>query len=174
MKALIAIILAGAALAGCGFGGETEAGPAAALTPPESSWVPGQATLPEYPEFAGVFTRATDLAEKRDRARERALERIKRAKIAARKRADAEARRRYLEAKRRAEAAYRRALREAARKRREQQERLRRIKERIARLKAEREKKLRVYPGEECKLENVRKRFDCRRGRLPDPATERK
>ena len=165
-------MLALGALAGCGFGGGEEAAPAAALTPPESSWLTGQKPLAAYTEFATLYGRASGVAEVRHRARERALERIRRAKIAARKRADAAARRRYLEAKRRAEAAYKRALAEAARKRREQERRRREIMKRIAEAKRRREEKLRVDPGPECKLENVRRRFQCKTGRLPDPATD--
>jgi hypothetical protein len=167
------LAIAGVALvAGCG--GDEAATPGAALTPPESSWVPGQKTLGEYARFATVLARAVDLAHARAKQRELALERIERAKIAAKKRDEAAARRRYLEAKRRAERLYKQALREAARKRRAQEERLRRIKERIARQRRAREEKLKVPPGEECKLENVRKRFNCRTGRLPDPATDGK
>jgi hypothetical protein len=172
--ATIAVLSAAGAIGGCGFGGDGTAVQGAALTPPESSWLPGQKALGAYPRFAAVFGRAAQLARKRLKERELALERIERRKIAARKRKDAEARRRYLEAKRRAERAYRRALAEADRKRREQERRIQRIKDRIARQKAARERKLRVYPGEECKLRNVRREFDCRRGRLPDPATDRK
>lgn len=162
-------------LAGCGFGGDDGSGvPGAALTPPESSWLPGQPALGSYPPFAAVLGRAVAVARRQREKRELALERIERQKAAARKRASDEARRRYLEAKRRAERAYKRALKEAARKRREQEERIRRIKEEIARKRREREKKLRVNPGEECKLQNVRERFRCKRGRLPDKATDRK
>jgi hypothetical protein len=173
--AAIAALCAAGAFGGCGFGGdESSAGPGAPLTPPESSWVPGQRALGAYPQFAAIFARAAQIAVERRESRELALERIERQKIAARNRADAEARRRYLEAKRRAERAYKRALAEAAEKRRAQEARLRRIRERIARLNAARERKLRVNPGEECRLAEVRRRYDCRRGRLPDPAGDRK
>ena len=172
LASLAAVALLG--VAGCGFGGDEEVVQGASLTPPESSWVPGQPPLGAYGEFAMVFDRALGLAADRRRARERALERIKRAREAARKRADAAARRRYLEAKRRAERLYRLALKRAAEERRRRAEELRRLKAERDRALAEREKKLRVAPGEECRLRNVRERFDCRTGRLPDPATDGK
>ena len=165
-------VLALVGVAGCGFGSDGSSVPGAALTPPESSWLPGQPPLGSYSQFARVFGRAVELAQERRKARELALERIERAKAAARRKADAEARRRYLEAKRRAERAYRLALKRAAEERRRREAELRRLKAERARALAEREKKLRVAPGEECKFENVRKRFDCRTGRLPDPATD--
>ena len=160
-------------VAGCGFGGDEDVVQGAALTPPESSWVPGQPPLGAYQEFAMVFDRALGLAADRRKAREKALERIRKAKEAARKRADAEARRKYLEAKRRAERQYRLALKRAAEARRRQEEKLRRLRAERRRALAEREKKLRVPPGDECRLRNVRERFDCRTGRLPDPAGDR-
>jgi hypothetical protein len=168
------LVVALAGLAGCGFDGGEEGAQGASLTPPESSWVPGQPALGSYSEFATVFDRALGLAADRRRARERALARIQKAKEAARKKADAEARRRYLEAKRRAERLYRLALKRAAEARRRQEEKLRRLRAERRRALAEREKKLRVAPGEECRLKNVRERFDCRTGRLPDPATDGK
>jgi hypothetical protein len=166
--------LALVAIGGCGFGGDDSPVHGAALTPPDSSWLPGQKPLGAYPEFAAVFGRAVELAAAREKARQLALERIERAKIAARKKADADARRRYLEAKRRAERQYRLALKRAAAERRRREAELRRLKAERARKLAEREKKLRVPPGEECKLQNVRKRFHCKTGRLPDPAAHRK
>ena len=171
--ATIGASLAFGLIAGCGFGGDESAAPGAALTPPESSWLPGQKTLADYARFASVLDRAAALAADRWKQRELALERIEREKLEAKKRDESEARRRYLEAKRRAERLYAKALREAARKRREQEERLRRIKERIAEARRKREEKLKVPPGEECKLPNVRKRFNCRTGRLPDPGGDR-
>ena len=174
-RAVTALLLVAlVALAGCGFGGDEAAVQGASLTPPESSWVPGQPPLGAYQEFATVFDRALGLAADRRKAREKALERIQEAKEAARKRADAEARRKYLEAKRRAERLYKLALKRAAEERRRQEEKLRRLREERRRALAEREKKLRVPPGEECRLANVRERFDCKTGRLPDPATDGK
>jgi hypothetical protein len=167
-------VIAAAAIGGCGFGGDEAPMPGAALTPPESSWLPGQKPLVAYPRFAAVFDRAVELARGRRKQRELALERIAREKLAAKKREEADARRRYLEARRRAQRLYRQALREAARKRREQEERLRRIKERIAEQRRKREEKLKIRPGEECKLPGVRERYDCKTGRLPDPATDGK
>jgi len=169
--AAVACFVALGAVAGCGFGDDSS-GPAAALTPPETSWLAGQDPLGAYREFAAVFGPAVELAERRLTRRELALERIEKAKIAARKRAEEEARRRYLEAKRRAERAYKRALREAARKRRELQERLRRKKDRLARKRRAYERKRRVEPGPECGLPGVRERFRCRVGKLPEPETD--
>jgi vacuolar-type H+-ATPase subunit I/STV1 len=177
MRGALATIVAFCAIGfagGCGFGDDGTDVPGAALTPPESAWLPGQKPLTAYPKFARVLDRSAKLAEKLLKQRELALERIEQRKIADRKRADAAARRRYLEAKRRAERAYRRALAEAARKRRAQQRKIAEAKRKIAAAKRRRERALRVDPGEECKLPQVRKRFECRRGRLPDPAGERK
>jgi hypothetical protein len=169
--AAIACVVALSAVTGCGFGGDDASAPATAL-PPDTSWLAGQDPLGAYAEFAAVFDPAVELAERRLKRRELELERIEKAKIAARKKADEEARRRYLEAKRRAERAYKRALREAARRRREQQERLERIKERLARKRAAYERKRRVEVGPECRLPGVRERYRCRVGKLPAPETD--
>ena len=168
----IACLVALCAVAGCGLGGDDADVPAAALTPPETSWLPDQDPLGAYAEFAAIFDPAVELAARRLERRELELERIEKAKIAARKRAQEEARRAYLRAKRRAERAYKRALREAARRRREAQERLRRQKERLARKRRAYERKRRVEKGPECDLPEVRERFKCRVGKLPEPETD--
>jgi hypothetical protein len=168
-KGLLALAAASClAAAGCGFGSDGSSVSGAALTAPESSWLPGQKALGAYSEFAGIFERAVELAQRRRKRRELALEKIERAKVAARNKADAAARRRYLEAKRRAARAYRKALERAAAERRRREAELRRLEAERARALAEREKKLRVPPGDECRLDNVRRRFNCRTGRLPD------
>jgi hypothetical protein len=165
----IACIVGLAALGGCGFGGGDSSGPAAALTPPETSWIPGQDPLGAYREFAAVFDPAVELAARRLKQRELELERIEKAKIAARKRAQEAARRAYERAKRRAERAYQRALRAAARERRERLEKLRRLRKKLARKKRAYERSLRVERGAECDLPEVRERFKCRVGKLPKP-----
>ena len=170
--AAIACLVALSAITGCGFGGDDSSGPAAALTPPDTSWLTGQDALGAYAEFAAVFDPAVELAERKLKRRELELERIEKAKLAARKRAQEEARRAYERAKRRAERAYQRALREAARRRREQQERLERIKERLAAKRRAYERKRRVDVGPECRLPNVRERYRCRVGKLPEPESE--
>ena len=169
--AAITCLVALGAVTGCGFGGDDSSAPAAAL-PPDTSWVAGQDPLGAYGEFAAVFDPAVELAERRLKRRELALERIEKAKIAARKRAQEEARRAYERAKRRAERAYKRALREAARRRREQQEKLRLLKEKLARKRAAYERKRRVEVGPECRLPGVRERYKCRVGKLPAPETD--
>ena len=169
-RALTAVaFVALVAVTGCGFGGDDASGPAAALTPPESSWLPGQDPLGAYGEFAAVFDPAVDLAERRLKRRELELERIAKAKAAARKRAEEAAQRAYERAKRRAERAYKRALREAARRRRARQEQLQRLKEKLARKRRAYERSRRVEKGPECDLPEVRERFKCRVGKLPEP-----
>lgn len=168
----IACVVALTAVAGCGFGGDDPSGPGAALTPPETSWLPGQDPLGAYGEFAAVFNPAVELAKRRLEQRELELERIEKAKIAARKRAEEAARRAYLRAKRRAERAYKRALRAAAQKRRERLEELRRLKEKLARKKRAYERSRRVEPGKECRLPGVRERYRCRVGKLPEPESD--
>jgi predicted small lipoprotein YifL len=170
--AAIACLVALSAVTGCGFGGDDSSVPGAALTPPDTSWLPGQDPLGAYAEFAAVFDPAVELAERKLKRRELELERIEKAKIAARKRAQEEARRAYLRAKRRAERAYKRALREAARRRRELQERLERKKERLARKKRAYERKRRVEVGPECRLPGVRERYRCRVGKTPVPESD--
>lgn len=170
--AAIFCLVALSAVTGCAFGGDDSGPPAAALTPLETSWVPDQDPLGAYAEFAAVFDPAVELAERRLKRRELELERIEKAKIAAKKRAEEAARRAYERAKRRAERAYQRALKEAARRRRAQQERLKRIKERLARKRRAYERKRRVEVGPECRLPTVRERYKCRVGKLPEPESD--
>jgi hypothetical protein len=171
VTAIAFVALAG--VTGCGFGGDDSSGPAAALIPPESSWLPGQDPLGAYGEFTAVFDPAVDLAERRLKKRELELERIEKAKLAARKRAEEAARRAYERAKRRAERAYKRALREAARRRREQREKLERLQEKLARKKRAYERSRRVPTGKECGLPGVRERFRCRVGKTPEPESDK-
>jgi hypothetical protein len=165
---LVALVV----VTGCGFGGDEASGPAAALIPPETSWLPGQDPLGAFRVFAAVFVPAAELARRRLKKRELELERIEKAKIAARKRAEEAARRAYERAKRRAERAYERALREAARQRRRQQEKLERLKAKRARQRARYERKRRVEVGPECNLPGVRERFKCRVGKTPVPESD--
>lgn len=153
---------------------DDQSGVAVALGPAESSWVPGQDPLTSYREFATLFDRALPLAQQRRRERERAIKALERRKLAAKKRAEADARRKYLEAKRRAQRLYRLALKRAAEQRRRQLEKIAREKARARRLARLREEKLKVRPGDECKLPGVRQKFECETGKLPDPATEGK
>jgi hypothetical protein len=168
----IACVVALAGVAGCGFGGDDSSGPVAALTPPETSWLPGQDPLGAYGEFAAVFDPAVELAERKLKKRELELARIEKAKIAARKRAQEAARRAYERAKRRAERAYQRALRAAARERRERLEELRRLRAEQRRKRRAYERSLRVEKGAECDLPEVRERFKCRVGKTPVPETD--
>lgn len=183
VKGLVPIVVVVALVAGLvvltmsllsGDDDEGGQGAALALGPVESSWVPGQPPLTEYSEFQALFDRALPLAQERREDREKALKELERRKIEAKKRAEEEARRRYEEAKRRAQRLYRLALKRAAERRKRQLERIAREKARIRRLMRERERKLRVDPGDECALANVRQKFECERGRLPDPATDKK
>ena len=179
VKAAVPLVVVGAVVAGCvvlalsvfaGGDGDGDGGTALALGPPESSWLPGQASLAQNPDFAVLAGRALPLAQERSRERERALEELERRKVEAKKRADAAARRAYERAKRRAERLYQLALKRAAEERKRQLERIAAAKRRAERLRREREEKLKVEPGPECDLPGVRETYDCRTGRLPDTA----
>lgn len=155
-----------AALAGCGGAGE---GPAAAgLKPSESSWVPGQPSLATFQAWAAITGRAAGLAEVREEARLRLLAAIEKARREARKHASDAARRAYLLARARAIAKYKAALRKAAREQREREERLRKRLELLEKLRRAREERLKVKPGEECELPEIKREFECLAGRLPD------
>lgn len=166
--ATLALVLGGTALTGCGADTTQNAVPLTIINT-GSSWVPGQPSLMTFAQYAKIAERSAALAELRLARRELELTRIEAAHKAAERRAKAEALRRYREAKRAAEAAYKKALREAARQRRIQARRLA-----AARAKRRRElealrKKLQVKPGEECKLPEVAKYFQCRKGMTPLP-----
>jgi hypothetical protein len=166
VAALAVLGLVTALASGCG-GGSAPHQAAVPLGPVESSWVPGEPPLSSLPGYRALLSRAVQLAQVRAAARTRELAAIAAAKRAARLRARREALRKYREAKRRAERLYKEALRKAALERKKQAERLR--KARLERLRKIRElrKKLRVKPGEECKLPEVREQFHCVAGRLP-------
>lgn len=149
------------------IGGDGDEGPAAALAPPESSWVPGQGSVVRSAAYLAIAGRATTLAELRLARRARELELIEARKEAAQKRKRDEALRRFREARRRALARFRAALRRAARLRAERQRELERLKRERARRLRELLEKLKVKPGEECRLPEVRREFDCLTGRLP-------
>jgi hypothetical protein len=164
---IVAVVFGVSVLFG-GGGDENKGGTAFALQPANTSWVIGQESLASFPQYAALSQRAELIAADREGAYKRELEAIEEAKREARRRASEEARRKYEEAKRRAAALYREALRKAAEQRRKQALLLAKRKRELERLRREREKALRVNPGEECKLPEVRREFRCRPGRLPD------
>lgn len=183
LKGMIPLALAAGMIAGVVLlvmsllGGDDDKGEsqAVALGPVESSWLPGQPSLASYPEFNAVLSRAELLANERLALRKRALEELERRKLEAKQKADADARRKYEEAKRRAQELYRKALAEAKRQREEQERKLAAARARARELERRRQELLKVKPGEECKLENVRDQFACRTGKLPDtPPKKRK
>jgi chromosome segregation ATPase len=176
LAVLVAAVAGLVVLGGKLFGGgdADEGGQAvAALGPPESSWVPGQPGLIEYERFFDIYAAAATGARQRVKERERRLKQIERRKREARERADAEAKRKYEEAKRRAKRLYELALKRAAEARRRQREKLAEARRKYREALRKREEQLKVPPGEECKFKNVRRHFDCRTGRLPDPAGDR-
>ena len=159
---------------GCGGGGGGGGAGAAAHGPfggqvlaPESSWLPGQASLLSVPAFRTIELRAEVLAQTRERARDLELARIEAARLAAARRAKEEALRKYREAKRRAELAYKAALRRAARLRKLEERRLAALRRKRARELAALRKKLQVKPGEECQIPEVAARFHCETGMTP-------
>ena len=164
-RSFAALVVLAAVASGCGGG--APAALVAPLGPAESSWVPGQASLSTLPGYRALLGRASALAQVREAARQRELARIEAAKRAALLRARKDAMRKYLEAKRRAERLYKEALRKAALERKRQEEKLRKARLERARKLRELMKKLRVKPGEECRLPEVREQFDCKSGRLP-------
>lgn len=162
--ALVGLALLVASLFG-GDDGEKAKLPAA-LTPSDSSWQFGQASLTASSEFLAIADRAFGLAESRQSAREKDLARREAAKEAARRRAREEARRKFEEAKRRAREQYEAALERARRLREKRRAELEARKRELERRRRELERKRRIAPGEECKLPEVRREFDCRVGRL--------
>jgi hypothetical protein len=166
--AAVAAVLASVALAACGESTDQHAVPLA-LFDTQSSWIPGQPSLLSFDAYAAIAKRAETLAQARRDLRVLELARIETARDAAERRKQEEARRRYEEARRRAQEAYRKALRDAARQRRIQARRLAAAKRKRARELAALRKKLQVKPGEECKIPEVAKYFECRNGMTPLP-----
>ena len=164
-RSLVALAVLAAVVAGCGDARQVAA--PAPLGPADSSWTPGQASLATLSGYGALLGRASAIAQVREAARQHELARIEAAKRAARLKARKDALRKYLEAKRRAERLYKEALRKAALERKRQQEKLRKARLERARKLRELMKKLRVKPGEECKLPEVREQFHCESGRLP-------
>lgn len=173
--AIVGAVIGVVFLVGSLFGGEDDGdAPQVALAPPESSWTPGQPSLLSFAAYLGIAERAETLAIDREATRERELAAIEAARLAAREREREEARRRFLEAKRRAEARYRAALREAARKRREQARKLARLRKLAAERRRRYLESLRIDPGAECRLSEVKDRFSCLRGRLKPGKAKKK
>lgn len=171
---LAALVMLGGKVFGGDGGSEGDSSAIASLGPPESSWVPRQPGLTEFREFMTLWGRGVQLARARLAARELELKEMERRKREEREKADADARRRYEEAKRRAERAYKRALRRAAAERRRQEAMLAKKRREYRDALRAHEKAREVDPGEECGFENVRERFDCEKGRLPDPPKKKK
>jgi tetratricopeptide (TPR) repeat protein len=150
-----------------------------------TSWIQDQPALTEYPGFAAVFGPAVLQGQQRSQAYTALLALIEQRKKEAAQRARDEAKKRYDEARRKALAAYREALRKAAELRRKiALENARRLAEqrrkeaahRLAVLKYQRAKRayeeaLKVHPGTECSLPEVRQYFACGTGRTPTGPT---
>jgi tetratricopeptide (TPR) repeat protein len=150
-----------------------------------TSWIQDQPALTDYPGFAAVFGPAALQGEQRSQAYAALLALIEQRKKEAAQRARDEAKKRYDEQRRKALAAYREALRKAAELRRRialenarrlAEQRRREAAHRLAVLKYQRAKRayeeaLKVHPGTECDLPEVRQYFACGTGRTPTPPT---
>jgi hypothetical protein len=153
-------------LAGCGA---TTPGEPGSLSSTASSWVSGQPSLARSPAYLAIAGRAETIGDHRSADRARELELIEARRVAALERTRREAIRRFREIRARALARYEEALRVAERRRRELDAQRRR---RLAEARRQREellRKLRVQPGEECSVPEIREQFDCVAGRLPGP-----
>ncbi|HEX2015523.1 MAG TPA: cell envelope integrity protein TolA [Solirubrobacteraceae bacterium] len=140
----------------------------------DSSWVPGQGSLADAPGFALLMQRSVPIAQRLESDRIALLadleRRKKEAAIRARKAAlEAYRRALALAKKRRAEALarYRAQLRANALKRARQLADLRRRKAAYQKKLDEYNRLLRVAPGQECSLPEVRQFFNCHTGKLP-------
>ena len=162
---VVAVIVVVAMLVGGGGGAAKRAG--TTLTAGGSSWIPGQPSLILSPAYLSIADRAQSLAEQREAERVRLLQLIEARRKAAEERRKQEALRRYEEAKRKAEAAYRAALKRAAELKRKRAKELAEAKRKRAEALRKLLEKLRVNPGEECRVEAVRRLYNCVRGRLP-------
>jgi hypothetical protein len=117
--------------------------------------------------YLSLADRAQSLAEQREAQRLRLLDLIEARRKAAEERRKQEALRRYEELKRQAEARYRAALRRAAALKRQRDRELAKARKERAEALRKLLAKLRVNPGEECKIEAVRRLYNCVHGRLP-------
>ena len=158
------IVSAAGVLSGCDKSQPKGSVPLVALN---SSWVPGEGSLLDLPAFRAIEQRAEVLAADRLHARQILLDQILAAKQAAKKRELERALQRFLAARRRALALYRAALRRNAIATLEAKAKQKAAQEEYARAKAEYERLLRVAPGTECSLPEVRRYFQCHGGRLP-------
>jgi tetratricopeptide (TPR) repeat protein len=148
-----------------------------------TSWIQDEPALTDYAAFAAVFGPAALQGQQRSQAYAALLALIEQRKKEAQQRARERAKKRYDEERRKALARYREALRRAAELRRkieaENRRRLaeQRRKEALHRLavlryqkaKREYEEALKVHPGTECNLPEVREFFSCGTGRTPTP-----
>ncbi|HEX2105692.1 MAG TPA: hypothetical protein VHF51_18715, partial [Solirubrobacteraceae bacterium] len=163
---LAAAALACAALAGCGGGDE---GPAPPVTPPDSSWTPGQGGLTLSRAYLAVATPADARGEQRLARYLRTIELIDARRKAQREKERQEALRRYRLERARALARYRAALAKARRERERQQRLLARQRAEARRRLRELLEKLHVPKGHECEIPEVQRQFDCVSGRQPLP-----
>jgi hypothetical protein len=152
--------------AGCG---DAQSGtpPAGSLRCAESSWIAGQPALTESAAYLAVAGRAQLLGDRRLADRGRTLDLIDARRVAAAEHARKAQLRRFAERRKIALARYREALRIAARKKRALE---RQRRQRLAAARREREallRKLRVPPGQECEVPEIRAQFDCVSGQLP-------
>lgn len=160
------------ALLGTGCGADQAPAPRLPSSPPDSSWVPGQAPLTASAAFLRVAGRAELLGDRRDAARRLELELIQARRDAARRHARTADRRAYERARRLALARFRAALRATDRKRRELDAERRRQREEARKRREALRRKLRVDPGEECTIQEVQAQFDCESGQLPVTSSE--
>jgi hypothetical protein len=157
-------LLVALALAGCGGAEEADL---ALVQPTDGSWIRGQAALSESAAFLAIASRAQLLADRRAADRERLIVLIRARKEARDKRRREAAMRRYRRAKRLADIRYEALIREAdARRARLEAERRRALRQ-ARRERRELLEKLKVEPGSECSIPEIRAQFDCVSGRLP-------
>jgi hypothetical protein len=148
-------------------GGNDTPPAAAGIRSADSSWIVGQPSLAENPGFAALAQRAGALAQQRYTARQKLLKQIIAARLAAKKRAQDKAKADYERKRREALARYRAAQRRAAILRAIQARKAAKARAEYLRKKRAYERKRRVDPGQECSLPQVRRHYDCQRGKLP-------
>jgi hypothetical protein len=163
---LAAAVLACAALAGCG--GEQD-GPAPPLTPPDSSWSPGQGSLTLSRAYLAIASAADARGDERLASYLRTIELIDARRKAQREKERQDALRRYRLERARALARYRAALEKARRERERQQRLLAKQRAEARRRLRELLEKLHVPKGQECEIPEVQRQFDCVSGRQPLP-----
>ena len=165
--AAVVVVATSGGVGGLLGGARADLGPPPGIVAVGSSWVTGEPSLADSPQFAAIENRAVPLAESRWAARQALIAAIIAAKKAAALRKRQDLLKKYEELRAKELAAYHAKLLEIERERAAAERKLAAERKKYQEELAAYMRKRRVTPGQECRDPTVAQYYSCQNGLLP-------